>query len=719
MQRSPQLTIDQALSKAKKAIKKGNKQSALELYSAILQHQPNHPVAKKGLRKLQNSLPQTQAAQASTVNPGQDQINKLIALFQSGELRQTEQACKELLQNYPQSFLVCNVLGVALQAQGKLQEAVQSFGQAIQLKSDFAEAYCNHGSALKDLGQVNEAMHSFDKAIQLKPDFVEAYNNRAAALKDLGQLQDAVQSYDKAIQLRPNYAEAYSNRGGALRDFGQLNEAVLSYDKAIEQNPDYVEAYINRGVALKDLGQLQEAVESYNKAIQLKPDFAVAYSNRGNTLKELGQLDDAMQDFGKAIQLKPDYAEAFSNLLLLMNYTTNHDADDRIRMARKFGEVFSEKASTRFSTYNCPTDTEILRVGLVSGDLRNHSVGHFLESILSSIDSSKIELVAYPTTPEIDDLSERIKPFFSKWKSIYGQEDEVVANLIHADGIQILLDLSGHTAKNRLPVFAYKPAPVQVSWLGYFDTTGLNEMDYVLGDPHVIPPEIEKQFTEKVWRLPETRWCFTAPDVGIEISPLPALSNAYITFGCFNNLSKLNDKVVQLWAKILTALPSSKLLLKNRQFADQSAREHMIYRFSDLGIDKSRINLEGPDDRQNYFAAYNRVDITLDPFPFTGGTTSVESLWMGVPLLTLAGDSLVSRQGVGVLMNASLLEWIAESEEEYLTRAIHFASDTDKLASLRTELRSQALASPLFDAPRFARNIENALLEIWNQRIDQ
>lgn len=301
------------------------------------------------------------------------------------------------------------------------------------------------------------------------------------------------------------------------------------------------------------------------------------------------------------------------------------------------------------------------------------------------------------------------------WKSIYGQNDEAAANLIYADGIHVLIDLSGHTANNRLPMFGYKPSPVQASWLGYFATTGLNEMDYLIGDPYVTPPKDDDQFTEKVWRLPKTRWCFTPPNVDIEVSVPPALNNDYVTFGCFNNLTKVNDKVVELWAKVLNAIPNSRLLLKAKQFRDQLARDSTIQRFAAQGINSKRISLERWEDRQKYFEAYNKIDITLDPFPFTGGTTSVESLWMGVPLVTLAGGSLISRQGVGVLMNAGLSDWVAADEEEYVAKAVLFASDLDKLASLRVGLRSQILASPLFDAPRFARNIENALWEMWNQ----
>ena len=712
---SQQLTIEQALSRAKKATKQGKTAVAVQLYNAVLQHQPNHPVAKKGLRKLQAGLPHNQAAQIETADPSQDQINALVELYHSGQLIKTEQACRELLQTYPQSLVVFNVLGVVLCGRGKLQEAVTSYDKAIRIKPDFAEAYTNRGNALKELGQLGEALRNYDKAIQINPDYAEAFSNRGATLKDLGQLEGAVASYDKAIQINPDYAEAYNNRGIALEQLGQLDEALQSYNKVIQLKPNSADAYTNRGSTLSKLGRLDGALRSHDQAIQFRPDCAEAFNNRGNTLKELGRLNEGMKNFSKAIQLKPDYAGAYSNFLLALNYTSNHSAFNRIAMARKFGEIVKKKAQSHSSPYQSPPMPGRLRVAFVSGDLRNHPIGYFLESILSSIDPSRIDVIAYPTTHTIDALSERIKPFFSKWKSIYAQKDEAAANLINADGVHVLIDLSGHTADNRLPVFAYKPAPVQVSWLGYFATTGLNEMDYLLGDPYVTPPKYDNQFIEKVWRLPETRWCFTPPNVDIELSVLPALSHGYVTFGCFNNLIKVNDKVVELWAKMLDAIPNSRLLLKAKQFRDLVTRESVIQRFIAQGINSNRIMLEGPEDRQKYFAAYNRIDITLDPFPFTGGTTSIESLWMGVPLVTLAGGSLVSRQGVGVLMNAGLPDWIAADEEEYLAKAILFASDLDKLARLRTGLRSQVLASPLFDAPRFARNFENAFLEMWNQ----
>jgi predicted O-linked N-acetylglucosamine transferase (SPINDLY family) len=638
------------------------------------------------------------------------------------EMMQPNEAIKnynKAIQIQPDYAEAYNNLGNILKDLVKPNEAIKNYNKAIQLKPDYAEAYNDLGVALQELGRLDEAIKNYKKAIQLKPDYAEAYSNIGVALQELGRLDEAIKNYKKAIQLKPDYAEAYSNFGTALQELGRSNEAIKSHNKAIQLDPNDSSAYSNLGVALKDLGQLDEAINNYNKAIKLKPDYEIAYNNLGVTLRELGRLDEAVKNYSKAIQLKPSYTEAYSNLLMDLNYATSTTPTQAITTARKFGEFVTENTQMRFSNYQNLSASKKLRVGFVSGDLRRHPVGYFLENVLSHINPDRIELVAYSASSIIDDLSKRITPLFSTWKSIYGQNNEVVAKTIHSDKIHILIDLSGHTAYNRLPVFGWRPAPIQVSWLGYFATTGLNEMDYLLGDPYVTPAEYDSHFTEKVWRLTKTRWCFTPPNVNINVAELPALNNGYITFGCFNNLSKMNHKVVELWSKVLKSTPNSRLLLKAKQLRDKSTQENVIQKFGIQGIKSERIILEGPEKREKYFSAYNRIDIALDPFPFTGGTTSVECLWMGVPVLTLAGDSLISRQGVGILMNIGLPNWIAENESEYITKSIFFASDLEKLVELRAGLRMQALTSPLFDAQNFAQDFENALWGMWEKYLHQ
>lgn len=350
---------------------------------------------------------------------------------------------------------------------------------------------------------------------------------------------------------------------------------------------------------------------------------------------------------------------------------------------------------------------------MVSGDLNNHPVGYFLENLLAHLDRSRVEIIAYPTSTEADELTARIKPFFSAWKPLFALNDSAAANLIHADGIHVLLDLSGHTGHNRLPVFAWKPAPVQASWLGYWASTGVAEMDYMLADPYVAPQGEENKFVESLWRLPENYLCFSEPAHNIAVAPLPALTSGCITFGCFNKVDKMNDAVVALWAQLIKAVPGSRLFLKTPQLNDSALCNTTRQRFYEHGIEPERLVLEGGSPRAKLLETYNRVDIALDPFPYTGGATSAESLWMGVPVITHKGEDFLSRIGESICSNAGLADWIAADDEDYVTKAVLHASDLRRLATLRAGLRQQVLASPLFDAPRFARNFEAALWGMW------
>jgi predicted O-linked N-acetylglucosamine transferase (SPINDLY family) len=699
---------------------------AIRSYNQAIQIYPDYADAHYNLGNAHQELGQLKESIQSynkviQLNPDYaEAYNNLgVVLKDLKQFKKSIQSCVKAIQLKPDYAEAYNNLGVTLQESGRLDEAVKSYNKATKLKPDYAEAYSNLGVTLQELGRLDEAVKRYNQAIQIDPNYAEAYSNLGVVQKELGQFEEAIRSYNQAIQIYPDYAEAYSNLGVVQKELGQFEEAINNYNKAIQLKPDYAEAYNNLGATLQESGRLDEAVKSYNKATKLKPDYAEAYSNLGVVQKELGRLDEAVKSYNKATQLKPDYAEAYSNLLMALNYTTDFDPSHAITMARKFGKFVTENAQMRFSNCQGLSAPKKIRVGLVSGDLHSHPVGYFLEGTLSHINPDRIELIAYSNSNTIDDLSKRIRPFFSKWESIYNQNDEAVANMIHSDNIHILVDLSGHTGHNRLPVFGWKPAPIQVSWLGYFATTGLNEMDYLLGDPYVTPPEYDSHFTEKIWRLPKTRWCFTPPNVNIDIAELPALNNGHITFGCFNNLTKMNDKVVELWSKVLESIPSSRLLLKSKQFRDKSAQENVIQRFNIQGIKSERITLEGPEHREKYFAAYNRIDIALDPFPFTGGTTSVECLWMGVPVLTLAGDSLISRQGVGILMNAGLPDWVANNEKEYAHKASYLSSNLDELSKLRAGLREQVLASPLFDAQRFAKNFEESLWGMWEKYLQK
>ncbi len=602
-------------------------------------------------------------------------------------------------------------LGVAQKSAGRLDEAAASYRRAISLKPDYFEAHGNLSDVLQALGLHDEALISRRRALQIKHDLAEAHNNQGVVLMGQQQFDGAEEQFRRALQFKPDFARAHNNLGIALLERGQFQAAADSFRSALQLNPDSANAHSNLGNALRELGLPDQAVTSYRRALQIDPKLVDAHVNLGNALKDTGAYDEALTSYRRALALKPDYLLARTNLLFTLNYDA-HSPESCLEEARNYGRIVADQAA-RFSEWQCAAQPERLRVGLVSGDLYGHPVGFFLESLLAHLDPSRIELIAYPTRHQQDELTARIRRYFSAWKPLPGLNDEAAARLIHADGVQVLIDLSGHTAHNRLPVFAWKPAPVQASWLGYFATTGVAEMDYLLADAVGVPEAQRAQFTESVWYLPDTRLCFTAPAAELAVTPLPALSKGRLTFGCFQNLTKVNEEVLAAWRDIFSALPDARLRMQTYQLDAPAQKEQLLQRLQRHGIDPARVATHGSARREAYLAAHAEVDMILDTFPYPGGTTTCEALWMGVPTLTLAGGSLLARQGASLLGAAGLAQWVANSKEEYVAKAIALASDRPGLARLRAGLRAQVLASPLFDAPRFARNFEEALWGMW------
>jgi protein O-GlcNAc transferase len=643
-------------------------------------------------------------------------------LIQMGRTSEAAACFRETLALRPDfAGAHCN-LGNLLREQGQPEASVDHFRRALQLAPDLYEAHCNLGGALQALGQTEDAVASFRRALRLAPDFYEAHNNLGCALTALGQADEAVASFRQAQALAPDFHEAHNNLGNAQRLLGRLDEAVASCRRALELKPDYAEAHSNLGSALRDLGQYDDAVASCRQALAIKPDLAEAHCNLGVIQQYLGQLDEAAASFVRVLQIKPDLLDVHSSLLFLNNYRPGLSAATLLAEAQKFGGLAAKKARPYRDWSNSPEVARRLCVGLVSGDLCKHAAGYFIEGVAAALaagEADHLDLIAYPTHSLSDELTERVKASCHGWHPAAGLSDENLAGLIHRDGIDILIDLSGHTTHNRLLMFAWKPAPVQVSWLGYFGTTGVAAIDYLLADPWTLPESEEVYFTEKIWRLPETRLCFTPPDIDVEVSPLPALENGYITFGCFNNLTKMNQDVITTWSRVLASVPNSRLFLKSKQLKEASVQQYTLKCFADNGIDSNRIILEGSESRTKYLEAYHRVDISLDPFPYPGGTTSVEGLWMGAPVLTLDGGHFLSRQGVGIMMNAGLQDWIAADADDYVARAVRHATDLQALSDLRDRLRRQVLQSPLFDAPRFAKNFAAAMRGMWARWCEQ
>ncbi len=611
----------------------------------------------------------------------------------------------------------------ALLAQGKLDEAIDRLTSALGLQPDFAVALFMLAQALWMQGKLESAAERLREGLSLMPGSAEAHNNLGLLYKALHKYDAAVESFGKALAINPGLSWAHCNLGNALQATRKPDEAIASYRRALAIDPRHVESYVNLGNVLQEQGDLEAAVASYRHALSLRPQDAQAYVNMGSALQAQGDLDAAIRSFRHALSLKPDNAAAHSGLLFSINIHPAFSPSERLTEARRFGSAAMARARP-FSSWTVepiePGRAAPLRIGCISGDLRTHPVGFFVESVLEHIDRARFEVVAYPTLAQEDDLTARIKPRFASWSSIAEMDDETAATKIRADRIHILIDLSGHTAHNRLPLLAWKPAPVQVTWLGYFATTGVPGIDYLLADRVSVPESRSDQFTETVWYLPDCRFCFSPPTDadGLQPAPLPALRHGFITFGCFQNLLKLNDSVLEAWGRIFRELPRARLRIQNRSMSFASAQAHLRQRLTRAGIASDRVTLAGPSARREYLLAHSDVDIVLDTFPYNGATTTCEALWMGVPTLTLSGDTIVSRQGTSLLACAGQRDWIAENESDYVVRAIALGSDIERLAKLRSRLREAVLASPLFDAQRFARHLEEALRGMWKQKLD-
>lgn len=668
-----------------------------------------HPLIKSALS--------VESGSPSPANPlsEDDGVDALLQSFSQGRYGDTEILARKLTLAYPTRGFFWKVLGAALWQQGRAQAALEPMLKSVELMPDDQEALCNLGAALDEAGHPEEAEALYRRVLAMNPEHADALNNLGDSLRQRHRLDEARQLLQRAIRVRPMFPEAHNNLGCLLRQEGDLSGARHHMEEALRLRPPYPDALINLSNVQQDEGHFLAAEQSLRQALAINANIPVALNNLGNLLNILGRGDEADPLFSKALALKPDYFDAYSNLLFNLNYGERGTPRDRLEKARQFGRQATLSAGDPYEARNVDVQPGKLRIGLVSGDLCNHPVGFFLAGVLESLGAAPVEIVAYPTRNREDDLSRRIRHCCTHWHPIAGLDDRTAASLIHRDGIHILLDLSGHTAYNRLPLFARRPAPVQASWLGYFATTGLPQMDYILADQIGVPPEQQGDFSETIQYLPETRLCFTPPDNAPPVAELPALKAEHLTFGCFQNLAKANDRVLAAWSAILAAFDGSRLRWQCKQFSDPGIAAETLERLRRHGISGQRVSLHGAMPRNRYLAAYASIDLILDTFPYPGGTTTCEALWMGVPTLTLAGNSMHSRQGASLMAAVGLPEWTVTSDDQYIQAALRLGKDLHYLSDLRARLRPQAAASALFDTQRFAGHLTQALWDMWQR----
>ena len=646
-------------------------------------------------------------------DPPTKEINFILELLNSNKFSDAESEIYKQVVKYPNSSILYNMLGAILAGKNNLDEAIINYKKSIKINSNYAQAYNNLGVALHKLNKIDDAIIYYKKAINLKNDFAEALNNLGNAHMDLKSFKVSLDYFKKALKFKPDYAEAYNGLGAINEKLDNKSDALNNYQEAIKIKPGYAEAYNNLGNLFSSLSQFDASLLNYKKAIKLKPNYEKSYNNLGNLLNNLGQYDDATESYRQAIKIKPDYAKAYSNLLFNIIYKRDFDLAFYLSEAKKFRlNCKSIKKKLSFD-YNYENNPKKLKIGFVSADFGNHPGGYFTLSTLRELRKRNFELIAYPTIERNDEFSYHFGPLFSKWHLIEKKKDEEVVRQIFKDGVHILIDLQGHSAKNRLPIFMYKPAPIQATWLGQ-GSTGIPEIDYFIGSDHVTPKHEEEHYLEKVLRLPEISQCFTPPDFDLEVKNLPAIKNNFITFGCVNKLNKINDDVIALWSKVLLSITNSKLLLKNKDLDSKKIVEITYRRFESQNIKKDRLILEGhAKTRKELLDVYNKIDIALDPFPYQGNTSTIEAVWMGVPVITLKGNRYLFHFGESINSNLNMLDWIAENKNEYISKAIKFSSNLKELSKIRKNLRSNALKTAVFDEKSFAEHFDKMLWNMW------
>jgi protein O-GlcNAc transferase len=530
-----------------------------------------------------------------------------------------------------------------------------------------------------------------------------------------GRLDDAIAEFREAARLDPSLAEAHANLGGTLFRAGRAHDAVASLRTAISLNPTQPGWYFNLAGAARQLGQVDEAMDATATAVRIAPNFPPAHSRLGSLLRACGRAADAVQSFRQAIALDPTFQPAWSNLLYTLYYDLTSTRMTILAEHKTWADRFAEPLTAASEPHaNDRRPNRRLRIGYVSPNLREHVTGLCFEPVLRSHNRERFEIICY-ADGNADDTTERLQQYADTWRQTGTLDDAALAKQIREDQVDILIDLNLHMAGSRLLAFARRPAPVQVTYLAYPGTSGMTAIDYAITDVHLDPPGSgsESHYVEKLIRLPRTYWCYRPADACPDVGPLPARSNGYITFGSLNNPVKFNASVASLWAKILVATPGSRLLVLAP--GGNAGNLHVRSLFEKAGIPADRLELIDLLPREAYLAAYNRIDIALDPFPYGGHTTSLDALWMGVPVVSLAGTTAVSRAGVTLLRNLGLDELLADSSDRYFEIAVALAGDVDRLSQLRDQLRARMSNSPLTAEVLYARALEKGYQVIWQQ----
>ncbi|MGA2582602.1 MAG: tetratricopeptide repeat protein [Tepidisphaeraceae bacterium] len=632
--------------------------------------------------------------------------------FQAGRLSEATDLSRQVLAKAPENPQALFLLGLVSAQSGRPQAAAELLTRVVRLRPNNAPAYFNLGYALQDLGRFDEAIAAFKRVLEIMPKSAEAHASIGNVLRDKGQLDNAVAAFKQAIAINPQLAGAHSNLATVLRDLDRFDEAVSAGRRAVELHPDLAEAHLALGNALRARGRYDEAAHAFQQALRIKPQMAEARGNLSGVYRDQGRADQAIESYRQALSINPDDPTIRSGLIFAMHYHAQTDAPGILHEAKEWSERHGKPLAIHHRPHwNDRSPTRRLRIGYVSADFRSHAVACFLLPLLQNHHPEQVEIFCYSNVRRPDQITERIQQASHHWCDATKLRDADLAETIRGDQIDILVDLGLHTADNRLMIFARKPAPVQVSWLGFPGTTGLSTMDYRLTDPYLDPPGKGDEFyVEKSIRLPATAACYQPLIAPPRVGPLPAEARGFVTFGSFNNFAKVSAESIRLWIRVLRAVKGSHLLVKAEPGSHVDAMREM---FEKSGIEKDRLEVIGRVPTEEYFSLYDRVDICVDAVPYSGYTTSLDGLWMGVPLITARGRTAVGRSGVSILSNLGLTDWIAGSPSEFVEIARKKSADLPALAKLRGELRQRMRESRLMNAAQFATDIESAYRRMW------
>jgi predicted O-linked N-acetylglucosamine transferase (SPINDLY family) len=646
----------------------------------------------------------------------------------AGEMGEIEKAVKLIdrsLQLDPRNAVFFNNYGNVLRQAGAPMDATAAYRRAVRFAPDYAVAHNNLGIALSRCGEPEKAEKSFRRAIKIEPAYFDAHNNLGTCLYIQRRIKESESAFRDAVAADPGQPSGYNNLANALAMLGRTDEAEATCRKALAKDPDHASTHVVFGGLLEAGGRFTEAEDAYRTALRLHDESPEAWNNLGNLLRAEARHTEAIEAFRTALELQPANAMAHSNLLFSIAFEPHMTGEILLAEAKSWNQRHAaetkDNAKARAIPHpNQPDKARRLRVGYVSPDFREHAVGSFLAPLFDAHDRDQVEIFAYADVARPDRQTSWFEQRADNWRNTFGWADPRLVRQIRDDRIDVLIDVAGHTGGNRLLSFADRPAPVQASWLGYGGSTGVDAMGWRITDGRTDPDFSASHYCEKLIRLPHSLFCYKPESEAPPVGPLPLDSADHITFGSFNNLSKIHDRAVSNWARAMSQVSGSRLVIKGRGLDDAGLRTRFLDRFAASGIAADRLDLIGyQQDKASHLSAISSVDLVLDTFPYSGATTTCEALWMGVPVVTIGGDRYVARMAAGLLGCVGLDELVAEDEDDYVNRVVALAADPDRLRHFRRALRDRVASSPLCDAGGFAAAMEQALRTMWCCWVDE